>query len=105
MGSATFGWRPENYEAAERLGREYSDDLQLVLNDFGWGDGPSGTVELTTPSNVLRRVFSRPCDTAARQIAGDEEERAEAQKLEEHNRLVAEVCRLVLASLDGEQSP
>jgi hypothetical protein len=29
----------KNYDAADRLGREYSDDLRLVLDDLGWGEG------------------------------------------------------------------
>jgi len=48
-----------NFEAAERLGRAYCDDLRLLLDDLGWGGGCGGPVELRTPANVLRRALAR----------------------------------------------
>jgi hypothetical protein len=93
-----------DYAAAERLGRAYSDDLRLMLDDLGWGEGPTdGAFELTTPPDVLRRVFSRLGDRAASLGAHQNKEQVEAQQLAEHSRLVAEVCQKVLASLDKEQ--
>jgi hypothetical protein len=60
----------ERYETADRLGREYSDELRLLLDDLGWGDGPEAqTVELTTAPDVLRRVFGRLRDTVAEERA------------------------------------
>lgn len=54
------------YEIADRLGREYSDELRLVLDDLGWGDGPGvETLELSTALDVLRRVFGRLRETVA----------------------------------------
>ncbi len=55
-----------DYDTADRLGREYSDELRLVLDDLGWGDGPGGeAIELTTEVDVLRRVFGRLRDSTA----------------------------------------
>jgi hypothetical protein len=93
----------ENYEVAERLGREYSDDLRLVTNDLGWGDGPGGDIELTTPPDVLRRVASRMRDAVVGLRMSEEEERAEVREFEEHNRLVVETCQELLAGLDRER--
>ena len=91
----------ENFEAARRLGMEYSDELRLVSQDLGWGPGPGRSIDLTTPPDVLRRVFSRMRDIAASQRASEEPEWVEARDLEERNRLVTEVCQHVLAGLDA----
>jgi hypothetical protein len=55
IGDIEVAIRAENYDAAERIGREYSDDLRLLLDDLGVGDGGGGPVELTVPPEVLRR--------------------------------------------------
>jgi len=91
----------ENYEAARRLGMEYSDELRLVSQDLGWGRGPGRSIDLTTPPDVLRRVFSRMREIAASQRASEEPEWIEARDLEERNRLVTEACQHVLAGLDA----
>ena len=91
----------ENYQAAERLGREYSDDLRLVTDDLGWGEGPERPIELTTPPDVLRRALSRMRDTAVSHDASQEELRAEVRVSAERNRLVVEACRQVLTDLDA----
>jgi hypothetical protein len=80
-----------------RLGREYSDDLRLVLDDLGFGEGTGEPVELTTPPDVLARVFSRMLEHAE----NVEEEQREVRAMEQRNRIVMEVCRQVLADLDG----
>lgn len=92
--------RAEDFEAADRLGREYSDDLRLVLDDLGWGKGSGETVALKTPPDVLRRVFSRLRDAAIGLEDYERQERAEVRDFEERNRLVMEACREVLAGLD-----
>lgn len=95
----------ENYDLAARLGREYSDDLRLVLDDLGWGEGLGGPIGLTTPPDVLRRALTRLRDAAVNLDAGQEKERAEVREAEERNRLVVEACRRVLAGLDETQRP
>jgi hypothetical protein len=58
----------ENFEAADRLGRQYSDELRLILDDLGWGEGTGQSVELTTSPDVLQRVF--PTASQLRQGSG-----------------------------------
>ena len=90
----------EDYDTADRLGREYSDELRLVLDDLGWGDGPDETaIELTTPPEVLRRVFGRLRETTASERAAQATIWAESRGLEERNRLVGEACEAVLRAL------
>lgn len=92
-----------NYGTADRLGREYSDELRLVADDLGWGDGPGeATIELTAPPDVLRRVFGRLREGAAGERAKKAAGWAESRELEERNRLVAEACRAVLGGLEAE---
>ncbi len=91
----------ERYEDAERIGREYSDDLRLLLDDLGIGDGDDEPVELTTPPEVLRRVLPRLRRLADNYSAGLESELVEVQEIRERNRLVSEACETVLSGLDG----
>jgi hypothetical protein len=91
-----------DYDTADRLGREYCDELRLVLDDLGWGDGPEGNeLELTTDRVVLRRVFGR----LQRSTVGEREAQAtswaESRDLEDRNRLVGEACATVLEALDA----
>ncbi len=74
IGDIELAVRAENYEAADHLGREYSDDLRLVTDDLGWGEGTGETVELTTPPDVLRRALSRLRDAAVSHDASQREE-------------------------------
>jgi hypothetical protein len=90
-----------DYDTADRLGREYSDELRLVLDDLGWGNGPEGDeLELTTDSEVLRRIFRRLRDSTISEREAQATSWAESRVLDERNRLVGEACTTVLAALD-----
>jgi hypothetical protein len=91
----------ERYEVATRLGREYSDDLRLLAEGLGFGEGSGAPVELTVPAEVLRRALPRLRKLAESHTASLAAERAEASELEERGRLVSEACDTVMASLDG----
>jgi hypothetical protein len=91
----------DDFEAAERLGREYSDDLRLVLDDLGFGEGTGEQVELTSPPDVLARVLTRMREHASTHAESVEAEQGEAREMETRNRLVVEACGNVLADLDG----
>lgn len=71
-----------NFSAADRLARQFSDDLVFVLNDLGWGESVDlpEEIELSTPPEVLKRVLERLRD---RGRARDERESAERQIAEE----------------------
>jgi hypothetical protein len=89
-----------DYDTAGRLGREYSDELRLVLDDLGWGDGRGNQdIELRTDSDVLRRVFSRLRDSTAGERAAQATSWAEGRALDHRNRLVGEACATVLEAL------
>ncbi len=91
----------EQYDRAERIGREYSDDLRLLLDDLGIGKGDGRPLALVTPPDVLHRVLPRLRERAEKHSAGLEAELTESRMIKERNRLVSEACAAVLANLDG----
>lgn len=80
------------YERADRVAREFSDDLRLVLDDLGWGEGSGEPLDLVTPPEVLRRVCTRMRGRAEAQREMEEAERAR----EERTQRVLETCQRVL---------
>ena len=104
IGDIEVAIKAENYEAAERIGREYSDDLRLLLDDLGLGDRDREPVELTAPAEVLRRVLPRLRDLAQAYTAAQEPELIEVTEIMERNRLVSEACEAVLADLEQTES-
>jgi len=89
----------EDWEAADRLAREYTDELRLVLDDLGWGEGSGGELHMTTPPDVLRRVLTRMQRQAEVEQEAEEEERAEGRRHEEQRQRLMQACRRVLAEL------
>lgn len=91
------------YEAADRLGREFSDELRLVLDDLRWGSGPGlETIELETAPDVLRRIFGRLQEVVADERAYRQTAWIENRQLEERNRLLGDACQSVLEALGTE---
>lgn len=105
IGDIEIAIQAKRFEMAERLGREYCDDLRLLLDDLGFGDGSGEPVELGAPPEVLRRVLPRMRERAKGHIASVEEQWAEAEEMKERSRLVTEACDTVLAGLEGAQQP
>jgi hypothetical protein len=101
IGDIEVAIQAENYDHAERIGREYSDDLRFLLDDLGIGDGDGEPVELSTPPELLRRVLPRLRQLALNYTASLQPEIVEVQEVSERNRLVSEACEAVLAGLDG----
>jgi hypothetical protein len=100
IGDIWLAAQREDFETAERLGREYSDDLRLVLEDLGFGDGSGEPVELSAPPELLRRTLPRLRERAENHTAGLEAEWVEISEIKERNRLVSEACEAVLTVLD-----
>lgn len=92
-----------DFDTAERLGREYSDDLRLLVEDLGFGEGDGEPVTLTTPPEVLRRALVRLRELAVGHSAGQEAELAELRQIRDRSRLVSEACASVLDEL-GEST-
>jgi hypothetical protein len=101
LGSLQEAIEAEDYETADRLALEVSDDLRFIAEDLEWGRGPGGSIVLSTPADVLRRVSSRLREDAAALHRSEEADWAEARENEERNRLVAAACQAMLAGLGG----
>lgn len=91
-----------NYEDAERLGREFSDILLLLLDDFGFGDGKGEPIELKTSPVVMRRVLERLRRRAKVQHETEHRGRVEKEDGEAEAALVEETCETLLAALDAD---
>jgi hypothetical protein len=96
----------EDFATADRLGREFADDLTLVLDDLGWGaeSSSSESIELTTQTDVLRRVLGQLRVRAARHVQTEEEAINERREERSRAQLVVDTCDEVLSAL-GEGSP
>jgi hypothetical protein len=95
----------ENYEAAARLGCAYSDELRLLTDDLGWGEGPGEVIELSAPPDVLRRALSRLRDAAMSHAASQQKDWSEFRESEARNHLVVEACSQVLGDLARRPLP
>ena len=100
IGDIEMAIQAERHEDAERIGREYSDDLRLLLDDLGIGEGDGGPLTLTTSPEVLRRVLPRLRERARTHTSSLEHEMSEVVEIKDRNKLVAEACEAVLAELD-----
>jgi hypothetical protein len=95
-----------DFAGADRLAQELADNLRLLLNDLRWGRSPfDRAIALSSPSDLLRRFFTRHLELAAKRSSSEAQERAELREAEEQNRLVIDVCAAGLAALDAEPAP
>ncbi|MGV1048558.1 MAG: hypothetical protein ACOYD4_08575 [Solirubrobacterales bacterium] len=94
--------RAGELETAERLAREYSDALRLLLDGLGFGEGSGESVELTSSPDVLRRVLERLSRLAEGHGATEDEAREQAERAVEQSRLTLKTCSSLLAALDAD---
>lgn len=89
-----------DFERADRLGREFVEDLTLISESLGWGEGDGDPVELTVSPEILRRALNRHCERALTRDANEIHERHELKIAKEHNEAIVQACRGVLSELD-----
>lgn len=92
----------EEFDKAQLLADEFGDYLRLLADDLGWGEVTSGTVELRSHPDLIRRAAKR-----LRQMtqAGDremEEMRASVEEWTERSELVLRTCDQLLAEAPTE---
>ncbi len=106
----------ERFDEADLLARNYADDLQLVVNDLGWGVRPhvhggatgwwnrpeTAAITFTTSPPILRRVFQRLADAAASERKSEKPKWDESRELEQSNGRISKICNEVLAELGAE---
>jgi hypothetical protein len=101
IGDVWLAVERDDLGTAARLGREFSDELRLLLDDLGWGKGTGQSLKLRTPPEVLRRVFRRMEVATEAERAFEERERLEAREREAVASRLVETCRRVLGELEA----
>lgn len=89
----------DDFETADRRGRELSDGLGLILDDLGWGYGSAASaIPLTMSNDDLHRAVTDLRATAEAQRESEEREEAEddAHQIRDRARVVIETCDQVL---------
>lgn len=92
----------EDFDVANRFGRELADELRLVIDDLGWGDGYGRPVQLTLPASNLRWLFTELQKQARIAQIIEAREHAEMSSQWEQTRVMNEVCDQVLAAIELE---
>jgi hypothetical protein len=88
------------FDAADRIASECSDALRLIVTDLRWGKAHAGDIELTSPPDVLRRIFTRLLDIAMSERPDDA---IEPDEWQDWSRRLEDICLDVLAGLDREE--
>jgi hypothetical protein len=96
LSDLTLAVEHEEYEEADRLSVEFSDYLRLLHTDLGWEKTCREETQLTIDPAVLRRIMSRVKRVAEIEDQEEALERADAQKSEEQNRVIRELCDKLL---------
>jgi hypothetical protein len=91
-----------DFAEADQRADEFFDYLSVIRADLKWGEGPGHPIQLTTPPDVLGRVFRRIHAIAIGERAELATDWAESRQDEERNRLVVEACEAVLADIPDE---
>lgn len=94
--------REKDFETADRLAREFSDDLRLIVEGLGWGEEVSGPVALTMPLDDLRRILGRLHKTSVERYEAERPGVEESLANWEHTALVRDTCEEVLGRLQGD---
>jgi hypothetical protein len=90
-----------DYDAAERLGRQYSDELLIVLEDLGWGETRGDEpVVLTSSTDLIRRFIESLREVVEAEDADERKGREAMRKAQAENREVRSMCEVVLGQLD-----
>lgn len=89
----------EDWEAAQRLGLEFSDLLRLVCEDLGWGESEAGERELVTPPDVLGRALETLLGLARVDRGHHEDEVRAARQKSDEARRIEETCERILGRL------
>lgn len=90
-----------DFREASQLSDDFADCLRLLHDDLGWGEAFQGSLELSAPTDVVRRALMRVKQRAEVEDGLEAEEAAEMEASRKQNHLVRETCSQVLAELGG----
>ncbi|HEU5064067.1 MAG TPA: hypothetical protein VFT79_13090 [Solirubrobacterales bacterium] len=95
----------EDWDAAQRLGQEFSDLLRFVCSDLGWGEASQPQLTLSAPPDVLSRAATIVRDLAQADANQFESERRDLEVLESEAAYLRQTCERLLAELqDSSES-
>ena len=97
MGDILLAAGSKDFATADRLGREYSDELLLVCDDLGWGATPeTDLIELDVPPEFLLRLFASLREAATSEREAQAGGWDESRELDDRNRIIEEASRTIL---------
>jgi hypothetical protein len=91
----------EDFEKADRLAREFSDDIRLILDGIGWGEQGPDSVEIRIAPSDLRRIMTRLRDQAAERYETERPEQEAFRSNWDHTAIVRDACDEVLGRFKG----
>lgn len=86
-------------ETAYRLGRKFSDNLQLIMDGLGRGERRDVPVEFSIPAPELRSILVRLRDRASSLYESERPNQEEVQ-IREQTGLVRDTCDELVPELD-----
>ncbi|MFL5833892.1 MAG: hypothetical protein ACJ76B_07920 [Solirubrobacterales bacterium] len=89
-----------NFEAAQRLSGEFSDDLRVLHDDLGWGETPLESIQLTAPHDVWERTLARIQKRAAER---HEERTLELGEERQRIQAIEDTCATLAERLSGSE--
>jgi hypothetical protein len=81
-----------NFEAAQRLSGELSDDLRVLHDDLGWGGTPSESIRLKAPQDVWERTLVRIQERARSELRRHEERASELEQERQRIEALEDAC-------------
>lgn len=105
IGDVALAIEQEDYEAAERLGSDFREDLRLMA-DLGWEDEDLREADLTMPPAELAPLLRRLRADAEAGLAGspaERESREEEERLRARYQYVLDTCDGLLVLLERER--
>ncbi len=92
-------YQHDNFEAAQQLSGEFSDDLRVLHDDLGWGGTPAESIQLKAPHDVWKRTLVRIQERAQSDLRRHEEHASELEQERERIQAVEDACRAVAGQL------
>lgn len=87
------------FDKAQKHADEFADYLRVLADDLGWGKQEGGSIELQSPSDVLRRVMERLKCRAGADDQEISEQQAVIRERRERTALLMNTCDHLLAAV------
>jgi hypothetical protein len=92
-------YQHDNFEAAQQLSGEFSDDLRVLHDDLGWGETPSESIQLNAPRDVWERTLSRIQEIAQSDLRRHDERASELEQDRQRIQALEDACGAIAEQL------